>query len=52
MHVFSGYHLNEISHALEVQCRPVIDIHIMLIAGYEAGSYFVESVIASIVGRI
>ena len=51
MHVFSGYHLNETSHALEVQCRPIIDMHIMLVAGYETGSNFVESVITSIVRR-
>ena len=47
MHVFSGYHLNETSNALEVQCRPFIDIHVILVAGYETGSNFVESVITS-----
>ena len=52
MHVFSGYHLNKISHAVEVQCRPVIDIHTILFAGDEMDSYFVEAVIASIVRRI
>ena len=49
MHVFSGYHLNETSHALEVQCRPIIDIHIILFAGDEMDSFFVESVITSLV---
>mgnify|MGYP001802625922 CR=1 FL=1 len=65
MHVFSCYYLLKIfcialgtlvddatSHALWVQCRPVIDIHIILFAGNKMDSYFVEAMIASIVRRI
>ena len=52
MHVSSCYHLNETSLALLVPCRPVIDIHIILFAGDEMDSFFVESVITSTVGRI
>ena len=51
MHAFSGYHLNETSHALKVRCRAVIDIHIILFAGDEMDSYFVESVLTSIARR-
>ena len=52
MHVFSRYLLNETSHALSVPCRPGIDIHIIVFAGDEMYSYFVKSVILSIVRRI
>ena len=37
---------------LAITCRPVIDIRIIIFAGDEMDSYFVESVITSIVRRI
>ena len=37
---------------LAITCKPVIDIRIMIFAGDEMYSYFVKSVIASVVRRI